>query len=100
VNLQFRGGTKIGKRGPVLAAKIGPGGPILVADRFFRYSTAVNCINDLFYPIVVTCIFDQSLYDVDEDDGQVQPIIVCDNPSSTDITFEVTNTDGSATGEY
>ena len=23
--------------GPVLAAKIGPGGPFLAADRFFRY---------------------------------------------------------------
>jgi len=26
VNLYFHGGTKIGKGGPVLAAKIGPGG--------------------------------------------------------------------------
>ena len=25
--------------GPVLTAKIGPGGPLLAADRFFRYST-------------------------------------------------------------
>jgi len=45
-------------------------------------------------------MFDQSSYDVDEDVGQAQPRIVCDNPSSIDITFEVTNTDGSATGEY
>jgi len=48
VNLHFHGGTKIGKGGPVLAAKIdpggpvlaakiGPGGPVLAADRFFRY---------------------------------------------------------------
>ena len=34
-------GTEIGKGGPVLSAKIGPVGPILVADRFFRYSSAL-----------------------------------------------------------
>ena len=27
--------------GPILAAKIGPGGPVLAADRFFRYSTII-----------------------------------------------------------
>ena len=37
VNPRFHGGTKIGKGGPVLAAKIGLGGPVLTGDRFFRY---------------------------------------------------------------
>ena len=39
VNPRFHRGTKIGKGGPVLAAKIGPGGPVFTGDRFFRYSS-------------------------------------------------------------
>ena len=52
------------------------------------------------YPIAVTCMFGESIYSVDEDDGPAQPTIVCSNPSSTDIIIEVTSTDGSATGKY
>jgi len=40
------------------------------------------------------------MYSVDEDDGPAQPVLVLSNPSSSDITVEVFNTDGSATGEY
>ena len=40
------------------------------------------------------------MYSVDEDAGAAQPVLVLSNPSSTDITVQVTNTDGSATGEY
>ena len=36
------GGTEIGKGGPVLAAKIGPAGSILAADRFFLYRPFYN----------------------------------------------------------
>ena len=43
VNPRFHRGTKIGKGGPVLAAKIGPpGGPVFTGDRFFRYSPTGN----------------------------------------------------------
>ena len=45
-------------------------------------------------------MFNQSTYSVDEDDGPAQPLLILSNSSSTDITVEVTNTDGSATGEY
>ena len=45
-------------------------------------------------------MFNQSLYNVNEDAGPVQPVLVISNPSSIDITVQVTNTDGSATGEY
>ena len=50
----------------------------------------------------IVCIvsFEQTTYSVDEDDGPAQPVLVLSNPSSTDITVEVFNTDGSATGEY
>ena len=35
--ITFSWGTEFGKGGPILAARIGPGGPFLAADRFFRY---------------------------------------------------------------
>ena len=41
----------------------------------------------------------QSTYNVDEDDGSAQPVLVLSNPSSTDITISVFSTDGSATGK-
>ena len=50
--------------------------------------------------LVCNVRFEQSTYSVDEDDGPAQPVLVLSNPSSTDITVEVFNTDGSATGEY
>ena len=43
--------------------------------------------------------FNQSTYNVDEDDGPVQPVLLLSNPSSTDITISVFSTDGSATGK-
>ena len=45
-------------------------------------------------------MFSQTTYSVSEDGGPVQPTLVLSNPSSTDITVQVTNTDGLATGEY
>ena len=44
--------------------------------------------------------FEQPRYSVDEDDGPAQPALILSNPSSTDITVQVTSTDGSATGKY
>ena len=43
--------------------------------------------------------FIQSTYSISEDAGPAQPVLVLSNPSSTDITVQVTNTDGTATGE-
>ena len=44
-------------------------------------------------------MFSRPTYSVDEDDGPAQPVLVLSNPSSTEIIVQVTNTDGSATGE-
>ena len=44
-------------------------------------------------------MFEQPTYSVDEDAGPVQPVLVFSNPSSMNITVQVTNIDGSATGE-
>ena len=50
--------------------------------------------------IACTVRFEQTTYSVDEDDGPAQPLLVFSNPSSTNITVKVFNTDESATGEY
>ena len=50
--------------------------------------------------LAITVSFEQSMYSVNENAGPAQPVLVLSNPSSTDITVQVFNTDGSATGEY
>ena len=50
--------------------------------------------------LAITVSFEQSMYSVNENAESAQPVLVLSNPSSTDITVQVTNTDGSATGEY
>ena len=44
-------------------------------------------------------MFEDSTYTVNEADGNVQPVLVLSNPSSTAITVEVFSTGGSATGK-
>ena len=44
-------------------------------------------------------MFNQSMYTVGEDAGQVSPVLVINRLSSNNIIVEVTNTDGSAIGE-
>ena len=45
-------------------------------------------------------MFSQSAYTVNENDVLAQAVLVLSNPLSIDITVELYNTDGSATGEY
>ena len=45
-------------------------------------------------------MFEQPMYSVNESAGPAQPVLVLSNPSSTPFNVTVTNTDGSATGEY
>ena len=54
----------------------------------------------MLIPIDITISFNQSVYSVNEPDGPAQPVLVLSNPSSTDITVTVSNTGGSATGEW
>ena len=53
-----------------------------------------------YHPPAITVMFNQTTYSVNENAGPAQPVLVLSNPSSTDITVQVFNTDGSATGEY
>ena len=47
---------------------------------------------------VATVSFNESAYSVNENEGPVQPVLVLSNPSSTDVTVEVTDRGGTATG--
>ena len=49
--------------------------------------------------IAANVSFEQQTYNVNETDGQIEPVLVLSNPSSTAITVEVFSTDGSATGK-
>ena len=40
------------------------------------------------------------MYSVNENTGPAQPVLVLSEPLSSNITIEVFNSDGSATGEY
>ena len=44
-------------------------------------------------------MFNQTTYSVDEDDGPAKPVLVLSNPSSTDITVQVRDTQNTATSE-
>ena len=52
----------------------------------------------LFY-LAITVSFSQTTYNVDEDGGPAQPVLVLSNPSSTDITVQVRDTQNTATSE-
>ena len=49
--------------------------------------------------IVATVKFTKSKIKADEDDGPVQPVLVLSNPSSTDITVQITDTQNTAFSE-
>ena len=58
---------------------------------FYPYTT--------FSHVDITITFSQSTYNVNEDDGPVQPVLVLSNPSSTDITVQVRDTQNTATSK-
>ena len=45
--------------------------------------------------LAITVSFEQSMYSVNKNTGSSQPVLVISNPSSTDITVQVLNTDES-----
>jgi len=53
----------------------------------------------LCFTTAVTVSFSQSTYNLNEDSGPAQPVLILSNPSSTDITVQVSTSDGTATGE-
>ena len=49
--------------------------------------------------VAITVTFSQSTYSFTEDDGPAQPVLVLSNPSSTNITVHVRDTQNTATGK-
>ena len=43
--------------------------------------------------------FSQTRYSVDEEAGRVQPVLILSNPSSSNITLQVNEEQGTATSE-
>ena len=54
----------------------------------------------VYHLLAIFVMFSENIYSVNENSGSVQFVLVLNNPSSTDITVQVTNIDLSATGEY
>ena len=52
-----------------------------------------------FSHVDIIIIFSQSTYSVNEDNGPAQLVLVLSNPSSTDITVQVRDTQNTATSE-
>ena len=50
------------------------------------------------YHTAATVSFNQSVYSVNENEGPVEPVIVLSNPSSTDVTVQIRERSGNATG--
>ena len=55
----------------------------------------INCV----YSLGCVVSFSQSMYNVNEGAGQAQIELSLSNPSSTDITVQVTDTEDTATSE-
>ena len=49
--------------------------------------------------IAIVIVFNETMYSVHENSGHVQPVLVLSNPTSTDITVQVMDERGTATGE-
>ena len=54
--------------------------------------------NNLFYSLDIVVSFSQTMYNVVENNGSVQPVLIFSNPSSFDITVQVVTNDISAVG--
>ena len=50
-----------------------------------------------FFIVAITITFEQPTYIINEDNVTVQPVLIFSNPSATDITVQVINTDVSTT---
>ena len=59
----------------------------------------IICTSYIIIFFVATINFSQSLYSVVENSGEVEIFMVLSNPSPTDITIQILNTEGSATGK-
>lgn len=54
----------------------------------------------IYHFIDATIAFDQSTYNVDENDKFVQPVLILSNPSSIDITVQIIGEDDTAKSKF
>ena len=59
----------------------------------------VTVITGILHLIVLTVSFEEQVYDANENNETVEPVLVLSNSSSSVITVQVFSTDGSATGK-
>jgi len=65
----------------------------VLEDVKFKFSTPFYC------NVAITVNFSKLNYSAEEKDGQVQPVLILSNPSSTDVTVRVDTADKEAIGE-
>ena len=53
----------------------------------------------IFYHVVATVSFNQSMYNVGEGDGEIEVLLALSNPSSIDITIVITDYSYTALGK-
>ena len=53
----------------------------------------------IYHHIAITVMFSQTTYSVDEEAGPARPVLVLSNPSSSNITLQVHEEEGTATSE-
>lgn len=56
-------------------------------------------MTNIFSLIDATVSFNQSMYSVDEDDGEIQVVLVLSNPSTADIIVQVVDNSSTAIGK-
>ena len=56
------------------------------------------CYAIYVFSLAITVSFEQSAYSVNEELIMVQPVLIFSNPSQSDITVQVMNTDVSTSG--
>ena len=50
--------------------------------------------------VAITIRFSEPMYSVDENAGPAQPVLVLSNPSATEFTVQVRETQGTATSKH
>ena len=66
---------------------------------FIRFELLIISCHFLLV-VTISVSFNATTYGVSEDTGSLQPVLVLSNPSSTDITIQVTDNEDTATSTY
>ena len=56
-------------------------------------------LHTVYHLVAIIVMFSQTTYSVDEEAGLARPVLVLSNPSSSNITVQVSEQQGTATSE-